>query len=315
MKKIGLFGFGCVAQGFYEALTQQDIDAEVVKIGIKDASKPRGISPEYFTTDPGEILDDPEIDVIIELIDDSEAAKEIVFESLKKGIPTISANKKMIAENLESLVTLQNIHGTTFLYEGAVAGAIPILQNLRNYLTQQPVEEVRGILNGSTNFILTKMKQEGISYDAALQQAQRLGFAETNPELDVKGYDAVYKTVIIAYHTYGAILKPEQVYREGIDQLSSYLQQQGRKEYAKVKLVASIGQEESVVKASVRPLVLEVNDPLYAVDYENNAIQINGSFSGPQLIVGKGAGSLPTGYAVLGDLKEVLTTIKPLVIS
>lgn len=312
MKKIGLFGFGCVAQGFYEALTQQGIEAEITKICIKDAGKERGISPDFFTTDPREILDDPAVDIIIELIDDAEAAREIVFESLKKGIPTISANKKMIAENLEELVTLKRVHGTTFLYEGAVAGAIPVLQNLRNYLTQQPIEEIRGILNGSTNFILTKMKEEGISYEAALEQAQLLGFAETDPKLDVQGFDAVYKTVIIAYHTYGSILKPSQVYREGIDQLSSYLQQQGRKEYAKVKLVASIGKEEFGVKASVRPLILDANDPLYAVDHENNAIQINGAYSGPQLIIGKGAGSLPTGYAVLGDLKEILEKEKVL---
>lgn len=306
MKKIGLFGFGCVAKGFYEALTHQDITAEISKICIKDASKSRGISSDYFTTDSREILDDPEIDVIVELIDDAAVAREIVVESLTKGIPTISANKKMIADNLEELVSLQQVHGTTFLYEGAVAGAIPILQNLRNYHTQQPIEEIRGILNGSTNFILTKMKQEGISYESALEQAQTLGFAETDPKLDVQGFDAVYKTVIIAYHTYGHIIKPESVYREGIDQLSSYLQQQGRKEYAKVKLVAIIGEDESGIKASVRPLVLEPNDPLYPIDHENNAIQINGAFSGSQLLVGKGAGSLPTGYAVLGDLKEVL---------
>lgn len=306
MKKIGLFGFGCVAQGFYQAITQQGFEAEVSKICIKNPHKERGISSELFTTDPREILDDPGLDVVIELIDDAEAAREIVFETLRKGIPTISANKKMIAENLEELVELQQVHGTTFLYEGAVAGAIPILQNLRNYLVQQPINEIRAILNGSTNFILTKMKQEGISYEVALEQAQALGFAETDPKLDVQGFDPVYKTVIIAYHAYGVILKPNQVYREGIDQLSSYLKQQGRKEYAKVKLVASIGQDESGVRASVRPLVLGANDPLYPVDLENNAIQINGAFSGPQLIIGKGAGSLPTGYAVLGDLKDIL---------
>ncbi|MDW3197565.1 MAG: homoserine dehydrogenase [Cytophagales bacterium] len=313
MKKIGLFGFGCVAQGFYEAITQQAFEAEVSKICIKNPDKERGISPDLFTTDPRAILDDPEIDVVIELIDDAGAAREIVFETLKKGIPTISANKKMIAENLEKLVELRHVHGTTFLYEGAVAGAIPILQTLRNYLVQQPIEEVRAILNGSTNFILSKMKQEGISYEAALEQAQSLGFAETDPKLDVQGYDPVYKAVIIAYHAYGAILKPDQIYREGIDQLSSYLQQQGRKEYAKVKLVASIGKDESGVKASVRPLVLDATDPLYPVDFENNAIQINGAFSGPQLIIGKGAGSLPTGYAVLGDLKEILERERVLV--
>lgn len=306
MKKIGLFGYGCVAQGFYEALKYQAFEVEVSKICIKNAGKERGISSDLFTTDPREILDNPEIDIVIELIDDAEAAREIIFETLKKGIPTISANKKMIAEHLEELVSLQQIHGTTLLYEGAVAGAIPILQNLRNYHTQQPIEEIRGILNGSTNFILTKMKQEGISYESALEQAQTLGFAETDPKLDVQGYDAVYKTVIITYHTYGTFLKPDQIHREGIDQLSSYLQQQGRKEYSKLKLVASIHKDESGVRASVRPMVLEAHDPLYPIDHENNAIQINGAFSGPQLIIGKGAGSLPTGYAVLGDLKALL---------
>ena len=312
MKKIGLFGFGCVAQGFYEVLTQQDLGAEISKICIKDPDKERGISSDLFTTDPREILDDPQVDLVIELIDDARAAREIVFETLAKGIPTISANKKMIAENLEGLIALQQLHGTTFLYEGAVAGAIPILQTLQNFLVHQPIDEIRAILNGSTNFILTKMKQEGISYEAALDQAQALGFAETDPKLDVQGYDAVYKTVIIAYHAYGQILDPGEVYREGIDQLSSYLLQQGRKEYAKVKLIASMAKDGSGVKASVRPLVLDAEDPLYSVDLENNAIQINGAFSGPQLMIGKGAGSLPTGYAVLGDLKKILNEDKVL---
>lgn len=310
MKKIGLFGFGCVAQGFYRTLTQQGIDAQICKICIKNADKERGISPDLFTTDPRSILDDPEIDIIVELIDDATAAKSIVFESLQKGIPTISANKKMIGEHLKEIVELQQQYDTTFLYEGAVAGAIPILQNLRNYLTHQPIESIRGILNGSTNFILTKMKQEGITYELALEQAQELGYAETDPKLDVQGFDPMYKTIIIAYHAFGVLLSPDQVKREGIDQLSSFLRQQGRKEYSKVKLITNIRQGVNGIEASVTPQVLDSDDPLYFVDQENNAIQINGAYSGPQLIVGKGAGSLPTGYAVLGDLKTILEAVK-----
>ena len=306
MKRIGLFGFGFVAQGLYEALSRENVAAEIVKICIRNPNKSREIDVDFFTTDAREILDDSSIDVVIELIDDPVAAREIVFETLKRRIPTISANKKMIATHLKEIVQLQTLYGTPFLYEGAVAGSIPILQNIKKYYTSQKVKEVRAILNGSSNFILTTMKRDGVAYEAALEAAQVLGFAETDPFLDVQGYDAVYKTVIIGYHVFGRILKPEAIERDGIDQLSPYLLQQGRKEYTKVKLIATLNEGNHGVEASVKPEILSPDDPLYFVDDEYNAILIDGELSGPQLLVGKGAGSLPTGYAVYGDLKAIL---------
>lgn len=312
MKRIGLFGFGCVAQGLYQILSENPSDVEIAKICIKNGNKSRGLRADLFTTDPREILDDPEIDVVIELIDEAEAAKAIVLETLRRGIPTVSANKKMIADNLEELVQLQSIHGTPFLYEGAVAGAIPILQNLRRYFAGIPFDEIRAILNGSTNYILTKMKKEGISYESALDEAQNLGFAESDPSLDVEGFDPAYKATILAYHGFGEFIRPDEVHREGINQLSPYYLQQGRKEYAKVKLIATIKREGHEVTATVRPEIIGHDDPLYPIDDENNAILIDGALSGPQLFVGKGAGSLPTGYAVFRDLKEILERDKVL---
>lgn len=313
MKRIGLFGFGCVAQGLYEILKKDTSDIEIVRICIKNASKTRGVDASLFTVDPREILDDPGLDAVIELIDDSDSARDIVFETLQRGIPTVSANKKMIAENLSELVRLRATHGTPLLYEGAVAGAIPVLQTLRHYFEGMPFTEIRAILNGSTNFILTRLKQHGVSYDAALREAQELGFAESDPSLDVQGFDPAYKSVILAYHGFGALIQPDHVHRTGIDQLTAYQMQQGRKEYSKVKLVSTIRQKGATVTATVQPEVITSNDPLYPIDDENNAILINGAFSGPQLLVGKGAGSLPTGFAVYQDLKKVLELEKVVV--
>lgn len=307
MRKIGLFGFGCVAQGFFEALADSPIDnAQVKKICIKDKNKSRGIDPALFTDNPNDILEDSEIDIIIELIDDADAALGIVMAALNKGIPTISANKKMVAEHLEKLVTLQKTTGTPFRYEGAVCGSIPILENLENYYSSQRILQIRGILNGSTNYILTKMKSEGISFASALEQAKSLGYAESNPTLDVQGYDPMYKAIILAYHAFGIFIAPSDVARSGIDALTPLQQQQGRREYNKIKLVATLLFEEDQLQVKVAPEVINVNDPLYSIDYEFNAVEVHGAFSGKQLLVGKGAGSHPTGSAVLSDLNIIL---------
>ncbi|MEM9325218.1 MAG: homoserine dehydrogenase [Bacteroidota bacterium] len=307
MKKIGLFGFGCVARGFYEGLqaTKSD-EVSIKKICIQDPSKERGLPAHLYTTEADDILLDPEIDLVIELIDQAEPALDIVSTSLRRGVPTISANKKMIAENLEALLQIMEETQTPFRYEGAVGGSIPILESLENYYSNQPIHQIRAILNGSTNYILTKMKFEGISFDMALKQAQELGFAETDPSLDVEGHDAMFKTIILAHQAFGQVLTPADVDVQGIDQLSPYLLQQGRKEYSKVKLIATLRMEGQTLLAKVEPQVLEHSDLLYPIDNEYNAMEIDGAFSGKQLLVGKGAGCLPTGSAVLSDMNIIL---------
>ncbi|MFT6883532.1 MAG: homoserine dehydrogenase, partial [Marinoscillum sp.] len=182
--KIGLFGFGCVGQGLYETLNNsKNFSGEIKKICIKNPDKARRLDPKLFTTQAASLLNDPEIDVIVELIDDADAALEIVTKALKNGKSVVTANKKMVAEHLSELVNLQASTGQALLYEGAVCGSIPIIRTLEEYFGHEPLNEVKGIFNGSTNYILTKVFEENLSYEAALLQAQALGFAEADPTL------------------------------------------------------------------------------------------------------------------------------------
>src|SRR5688572_22872765 len=195
--KLGVFGFGCVGQGLYHVLHEtHGVKAEIKKICVKNRTKQRPIPETFFTFNKEEILNDPEIDVVIELIDDAKAAFEIVKTALEHGKAVVTANKKMLAENLQEIYNLQKKHGKPVLYEGAVCGSIPILRNLEEYYDNDLISSIEGIFNGSTNYILTKVFEEKKSYADALKKAQELGFAESDPSLDVKGYDPKYKLEI-----------------------------------------------------------------------------------------------------------------------
>ncbi len=311
MTKIGLFGFGCVAQGFYEGLKRNPgIKAAIKTICVKNGDKKRTVSDKIITTDPSRILDDPEIDVVIELIDDAEAARGIVFQALERGVPVISANKKMIAENLSAIDELSKKIETPFFYEGAVAGSIPILHTIQQFFGSQEILEIRGILNGSTNYILTQMNKRLQSMGEALKDAQDLGFAETDPSLDVSGMDAAYKAAILAYHAFGKIADLSDIEIAGIDQIDLTLISESRRENQKVKLIAEIRNEENNFSISVKPQLVRLGDPMYFVDDESNGVTVTGDLSGPQTYVGKGAGSLPTGSAVLHDLTLLIDGFK-----
>src|SRR3954471_18502815 len=208
---IGLFGFGVVGQGLYDIIKTKHLNLEIVKIAIKNPDKERSLPASLFTTDKEELLSNPEINTIVELINDTEAAFEIVSRALSTGKNVVSASKKMIALHLDELIELQHKYGTSLLYEGSVCGSIPIIRNLEEYYDNELLHSISGIFNGSSNYILTKVCSEGMDYATALKQAQDLGFAETDPTLDVGGFDAKYKLVIAASHAYGVVVKPEDV--------------------------------------------------------------------------------------------------------
>ncbi len=202
MKKlnIGLFGFGVVGEGIYQVLSQKpQLNANIKKIVIKHPDKKRNAPSELFSTEADEILNDEEIDVVVELIDDADAAFEIVKKAMNSGKSVVSANKKMIAENHLELIELQREKNVSFLYEAAVCGSVPILRNLEEYYDNDLLNYIQGIVNGSTNYILTKMRTENESYEIALKAAQENGFAESDPTLDVEGFDAANKLSIINY--------------------------------------------------------------------------------------------------------------------
>jgi len=300
---IGLFGFGVVGQGLYDIIETKNLNLEIVKIAIKNPDKKRSLPAHLFTTDRDEILNNPEINTIVELINDTEAAFEIVSRALSSGKNVVSASKKMIATYLKELIELQNKYGTSLLYEGAVCGSIPIIRNLEEYYDNELLHSISGIFNGSSNFVLSKGYLENLDYDTALKQAQDLGFAETDPTSDVGGFDAKYKLVIAASHAYGVIVKPEDVLNIGIQNLSASDLQYAREKKLKIKLVPVAKElDDRHVTMFVLPKFVNETEFLYNVEYEYNGVIVQAAFADQQFFFGKGAGGHPTGSAVLSDI-------------
>mgnify|MGYP003574983477 FL=1 len=301
--KIGLFGFGVVGQGLHDIIRGQNLNLEIVKIAIKNPDKKRTLDAHLFTTDHNEILSNPEINTIVELIDDADAAFNITKAALQSGKNVVSANKKMIATHLAELVELQAKHGTSLLYEGAVCGSIPIIRNLEEYYDNELLHGISGIFNGSSNYILSKIFNEGLAYDTALKQAQDLGFAETNPILDVGGYDPKFKLTIATAHAYGLFINPDKILNVGIQNISEADIQYAREKNFKIKLVPTARKiSTKQVVTFVLPKFVKADDFLYNVENEYNGVTVQAAFADKQFFFGKGAGGHPTGAAVLSDI-------------
>lgn len=304
---IGLFGFGVVGEGLYKVLNQtQSLNANIKKVCIKHPEKKRNAPNELFTVYPEILLADNNINVIVELIDDADAAYEITKKALIAGKAVVSANKKMIAEHLPELLELQKKYNTPLLYEAACCASIPVIRNLEEYYDNDLLQGISGILNGSTNYILTKVFENGVTYNDALKDAQREGFAESNPKLDVEGIDAVNKLAIVLAHAYGIIAAPTDIVHGGI-----HLLQEGDATYARekgyeIKLVAQAQKlNEQHVAAFVLPQFVRSNNLLHRVKNEYNGVVIESGLAEEQFFYGKGAGSFPTASAVLSDISAL----------
>jgi homoserine dehydrogenase len=301
--KIGLFGFGIVGQGLHDIIRGQDLNLEIVKIAIKNPDKQRSLDAKLFTTDHNELLDNPEINTIVELIDDADAAFQIAKKALSSGKHVVSANKKMIALHLSELVELQSAHGTSLLYEGAVCGSIPIIRNLEEYYDNELLHGISGIFNGSSNYILSKIFNDNLPYETALQQAQDLGFAETDPILDVGGYDAKFKLAIATAHAYGLFINPDKILNVGIQNLSQNDINFAREKNFKIKLVPTARKiSTKQVVTYVLPKFVKSDDFLFNVENEYNGVTVQAAFADKQFFFGKGAGGHPTGAAILSDI-------------
>lgn len=304
--KLGIFGFGVVGQGLYHVLEEtKGIKAEILKICVKNRNKKRPLSGHYFTFDKKDILENPEVDVVLELIDDPVAAYEIVTTALKNGKAVVTANKKMVADNMIELFELQQKHNAPLLYEGSSCASIPIIRNLEEYYDNDLLSAVEGIFNGSTNYILTKIFTEHKSFDEALTEAQELGYAETDPSLDVEGYDAKYKLCIILTHAFGLFVQPENVFNYGIQNISDFDIKIAREKGYKIKLTAKSRKVDDRVMAMVIPQFVSENSELFKVEREFNGVIVEGAFSEHQFFIGKGAGGYPTGSAVLSDISAL----------
>ena len=254
------------------------------------------------------------LDVIVELIDDANEAFKIVSEAMNNGVNVVTANKKMLAENFEKLYELQEKNNVALIYEGSAGGSIPIIRNLEEYYDNELLSSFRGILNGTCNYILTRMELENKNYDEILKDAQSNGFAESNPWLDVAGYDTLYKTILLTVHSFGLILKPDQVLNLGIQNVSFDDIVYAREKGLRIKMIGTgykVG-ENGTGKFRVYsiPQFISQRDELYNVNYEYNGVEVEGAFSCKQTFVGKGAGSHPTGSAVLSDISALTYNYK-----
>lgn len=305
--KLGIFGFGCVGQGLYEVLSKSSgFKTDILKICVKNRDKKRPIDTSLFTYDKYELLNNPEINVIVELIDDADEAYNIVKYALEHGKHVVTANKKMLAEHLQELVELQHKHNVSLLYEAAACGSIPIIRTLEEYYDNESLFSLSGIFNGTSNYILTKTIFENLNYAEALLKAQELGFAETDPTNDVEGYDPKFKAVILAVHAFGLFVKPEDVLNIGINTISENDIRYAKEKGLKLKLVPTIkrtGNDNIAVFAL--PQFVKSDNYLYNVENEFNGVIVEGAFSDKQFLFGKGAGSFPTGAAVLSDISAL----------
>jgi homoserine dehydrogenase len=304
---IGLFGFGVVGKGLWDVLEQTPgLKANIRRICVKTHDKPRPVPLQHFTFDRDDLLSDPAINVIVELIDDSEAAFEIVTIAMRNGKSVVSANKKMIADHLEELLELQRECNVPFLYEASCCASIPIIRNLEEYYDNDLLVSLEGIVNGSTNYILTRTSEDRLSYEAALQLAKEKGYVETNPVLDVEGFDAKYKLLILLAHAFGIIEKPENIFNLGIQHLGALELKLASEKGHKIKLVAHAQKlENDKVIAFVMPKFVDAKNLLFSVDDVFNGIQTETSFAEKQFFMGRGAGAFPTASAVLSDISAL----------
>ena len=301
--KIGLFGFGSVGRGLYDVLgAVEGKDITIRRICVRDLSKDRGVAAD-FTDQPDRIFEDPEINMIVELIDDADAAYSIVRRALESHLPVVSGNKKMLAYHLPELIELGKQTSTPFLYDASACGSIPVIRNLEEYYDNDLLVSVKGILNGSSNFVLSKIFNENMSYDKALRLAQELGFAESDPSLDFDGWDSLFKLVILTIHAFGLYVAPEKIFRYGISTMNDADIRFASEKQRRIKLVGHVEKrDDGGVYLWVVPQLISRDKYIYSVEDEFNGVVIKGRYYYKQFMFGRGAGGHPTGAAVLSDI-------------
>lgn len=304
--KVGLFGLGTVGEGIVKVIANaRNANAEIKRICVKNINKPRNVNvdSELITDNWKDILNDPQINLIVEVINDPDAAFEIVSEALKRGISVVSGSKTMIARHLPELIELQNQTGASLLYDASSCGSIPVIRNLEEYYDNDLLLEVKGILNGSSNYILSRVFDYDENYETALQTAIEKGFAEADPSFDIEGFDSLYKLIIITVHALGVYVPPQDIFTYGISHISDFDINFAREKRVKIKLVAQVVKiSDSLFTMFVMPEFVKKSRYIYNVDDEYNGVVIRGECYDRQFMFGKGAGSLPTASSILSDV-------------
>lgn len=313
---IGLLGLGVVGSGVVEVLARQQeklrdetgIKIQIVKSLVRVGEDKSQIAQKYgfeLVTDIQDIINDPNIDVVVELIGKVHPAKEFITQALENGKHVVTANKDLIAQHGVELNQVAKSHQVSLFYEASVAGGIPILRTMTNNYLADEITNVLGIVNGTTNYMLTKMLTEGLSYDEALQKAQELGFAESNPTNDVDGIDAAYKMVILSQFAYGMDVKMSDLSIEGIRQVSAEDVAFAKKAGYEIKLIGRTRKIQDAIEVSVGPTLVSVNHPLASIKNEYNGVYLESTGINQSMFYGPGAGALPTATSVVSDLLAI----------
>lgn len=317
--KVALLGYGNVGSGTYKVLTrnaellEKRIGAaiKVEKILVQDMTKDRGSDApnELFTADFEEILQDTSIDIIAELMGGLEPATAYMTAALQAGKHVVSANKAALAKAGKELTAKAQESGVMLRYEAAVCGAIPVMNALSTALAANKITKIQGIVNGTTNYILTQMDENKAAYADVLQDAQAKGFAEADPTGDVEGFDAANKLTLLIAAAFGDYVDPDNIDREGITKVTAQDLDRAAEQNCKIKLIASAEKIGDTVKASVKPTMVPLDNPLARVRNEFNAVLLSCNMADDIFMQGRGAGPLPTGSAVAGDLVEIASCI------
>lgn len=312
---IGLLGLGNIGTGTYKTLEMNrseitgalGVDLRITRILEKDTSRERDIDvrPEQFTQEPRDIFEDPSIRIVIELLGGIEPATSFMVEAMNHGKSVVTANKAAVAANYHLLTETARKNGVRFLFEASVGGGIPILNALTTVLRANRYEEILGILNGTTNYILTQMTEAGLAYGDVLRTAQQKGFAEADPTADVEGHDVANKLTILMALVFGRYVPPAEIPTEGITGITPEKIAEAAGRGNKIKLIASATMKDGNLEYSVRPTELPASHPLAGVSNEFNAVFVRGNAVDELMFYGKGAGPLPTGSAVMGDVMEI----------
>jgi len=309
---IGLLGLGVVGGGVVKALVER-AEAIATDVGCplrlrkvleKDLAKTRAskMEPDLFTTDPAEVIGNPEIDIIIEALGGERPALDFIKEAMGKGKHVVTSNKEVMSKHFPEFLSLATEKGVDILYEASVGGGIPLIAPFKQDLSANEISAIHAIINGTTNYILTRMASEGLDFSVALKQAQELGYAEADPTNDIEGIDAAYKLTILATLAFHAEIHPDGVYREGISRLSSRDFRYARELGYEIKLLAIAKEKDGSIEVRVHPVFLPQDLLLAKVDGVYNAVQVEGDLVGRVLFYGQGAGALPTSSAVVADV-------------
>ena len=306
--KVGILGFGTVGGGVYKTLKNFE-DVEIVKILVRDITRPRDIAPEdkhLLTDNAQEIITNPDIDVIVELMGGLEPAATYIRTAIENGKHIVTANKELLAKRGKELFEYSEKHNKVILYEAAIAGGIPVIMPVKTILAGNKITKIQAILNGTTNYILTKMDKDGASYETVLKEAQEMGYAEADPTSDVEGFDTAYKITTLATIAFGKRINIENVYREGISKIKPEDIKAANDLDYKIKLIAlATMDEEGKADVRVHPMLVPKNLTLAHINYVTNAVEISGHPIGKTVLSGPGAGEFPTASSVVGDILAI----------